>query len=268
MKKIEGFLDYFDNPRQLSQFLRTAKTVQGSHSDDMSESDYMALEEGEDIVIKDFQAKLDALENIQSRFCNAYNVVGSRINMSKAMTGNPKAMLYQEKRQKKSKEITLIIDMTLPSYVPSGTIKEIGGRILSVLQKLMLEGNKIELYACCTGYISQLFSNVMLVKLKNFDECLELSRISYALSNPLFLRHTFFQWNGTDKHIKYKYSMGCSIAFEYTTIELSQAFSIELQRKCLYVSFLNYKEIENWSSDKLYDDLMSKYEVLDKTLNF
>lgn len=268
MKEIKGFLDYFDNPRQLSQFLRTAKTVQGTHGNDMIESDYMALEEGEDIVIKDFQAKLDALENIQSRFCNTYNVVGSRIDMSRAMTGNPKAMLYQEKRQKKSKDITLIIDMTLPWHIPEDTIKEIGGRVLSVLQKLMLEGNKIELYACCTGYINANFSNIMLIKLKNFDEYLELSRISYVLSNPSFLRHTFFQWNGTDKNIKYKRTLGKSMAFEYTITELSQAFSIELQKKCLYVSFLNYEEIDFWSSDKLYDDLMSKYETLDRTLNF
>lgn len=265
MEKIKGFLDQFDSPLQLADFMEQTPGVQEpSEQGLMNENDYKGLREGENVVIEEFQAKLDALENIQSRFVNSYNVVGSRINMSRAMTGNPKSMVYQERRQKKSRDITLIIDMTMPWRIPNGTIKKIGGKVLSALERLSIEGNKIEIYACCTG-ANKGYTNVMLVNLKKMDEQLELSRVSYALSNPNFLRHVFFEWHTKDERIKILNGLGCYLSSHYSTKALSEAFSVELQKKALYISFINYESIDYWSSDALYDDLSKKFDELDKS---
>ena len=267
---MKSFMDSYENPRELAEYLKSAPCVNNwarQYDKSVTQVDYNNLVNGENVVIKDFASKIEALENVQSKFTNVYNVCGSRIDMSRAMTGNPKSMVVTQHRQKKTRDITFVVDMTMPAGVPNGTIREIGSRVLSALERMQLEGNKIALYAVCSGSESKRSSiNAMLVKLKEFGEATELSRLSFALSNPNFLRHVFFEWHKTDKNITMMSGLGHAISFDYTPEELSKAFSYELERKVIYLSFLKYRSLDIWESDKIYEDLLQEFDTLDKTV--
>lgn len=203
----------FDSLWDLSQYIKSAPRtkhneefcIKDSESESASDTKFTgtaSLDAADELLLKGYDAGVDALQNATKKVSRNYKVVttikndvcGFMPNVGAYLTGEPRNMMNITTRRVKaqSKVINLIICITVLGGVAPKTIHEVNGMILRNIIELERGGYNINLYvADLTKYKSK-ESTIIMVKLKSSNERLNLLKVSYPLVHPSFLRRHIF----------------------------------------------------------------------------
>lgn len=263
MDKKECFVDIWEDSISFSDFIEKAVPCNDSFSsqeDDKPESqDFEEMKRGTKQVIRRYKTHLDDIVCESKVNGTTVDIVGSRPIISRVLSGNPYNMYRRYKKESLQMNCNVCIDMSVPWNVSNGTIQEIGERVIATIERLELEGHSLGIIACCGGETDN-FASLMGVKLKEIGMPLELTKISYPLSNPHFLRKFNFYWHCLNKEIKYMPNLGQALTYRHNNLVLSQAISEAVGTKTLYLPFTLFN---GWSEDRIFDHVKKQLEEID-----
>lgn len=263
MNKKECFVDIWEDSVSFSDFIEKAEPCNDSFSsmrDDKPEAeDFEEMKRGTKQVIRHYKTHLDDIVCENKVNGTTVDIVGSRPIISRVLSGNPYNMYRRYKKESLQMNCNICIDMSVPCFTSNGTIQEIGERVIATIERLELEGHSLGIIACCGGETND-FACLMGVKLKEIGMPLELTKISYPLSNPRFLRKFNFYWHCLNKEIKYMPNLGQCLTLRHDKIELNQAISEATGVKTLYLPFTLFG---GWSEDYIFDYVKKQLEELD-----
>lgn len=203
----------FDSLGDLSRYIKSTPRTkhnekQGFNSSESVSRGYIdftgtdSLEAADELLLKGYDAGVDALQNATKNVSRNYKVVttikndvcGFIPNVGAYLTGDPRNMMnITTKRVKaQSKVLNLVVCVTVPGDVSSNTIIDINGKILQNIIELERGGYNVNLYVVDLTKYKKFDSTCIMVKIKSSNERLNLLKVSYPLVHSSFLRRHIF----------------------------------------------------------------------------
>lgn len=148
----------------------------------------------------EIKAELSKLEGIRTKEkkskVKVYSVNGYYPNVSKAIIGNPKCMRKFKKVTSKSKIVEIIWDPGILARESADRITTQGIKLLSKIKELELSGYRVRLMV--QGFKGEYCGNrnlyICRIPIKEENQQLDISRVSYPLANAGMLRKWVFKW--------------------------------------------------------------------------
>lgn len=264
--KKRFFIDLWNDPLEFASFIEKAEPINERYSFyEQYKPDKIDLKRfrvGEYADIERYKCVLDDIVCEDKVASASVDVVGSRPIISRVLAGNPYNMYNRSTKRSVQLNCNILIDMSVSSGVSNGTIKEIGKKVLATIERLELEGHSLGIIAGCSGSIES-FSDLMAVRIKEIGEPLELTKISYPLSNPSFLRRFNFYWHTLYKEIEYMPNLGHPITCDFSQDMLSNEISKAIGEKTLYLPFTLFN---GWREERIFDYIKEQLTELDKNV--
>lgn len=141
-------------------------------------------------------------------------VVGYAPNVPNALLGLPNSMIYTEKVPMKRKAIFLVALIADNCMTSGNSLVKAGVAVLNVINSLELNGYRVELKLMFFNAVSGDEKAQVTVKLKSYNEHLDLLKLSFPLANPAMFRRFGFKWLETvpdlrERHFSSAY--GCTV---------------------------------------------------------
>lgn len=127
----------------------------------------------------------------------AYGVVGSQASVPRYLQGIPTNMVSRQMTYSKQKVVTITKGIAYHQGWSANAILEQSIKALQIIQSLENGGQRVRLnvmWAISNGK----YHTICKVCVKQPDERLSISKMSYALAHPSMLRRHFFKWLETD----------------------------------------------------------------------
>lgn len=121
-------------------------------------------------------------------------VVGYAPNVPNALMGLPNSMIYTEKVKMKSKVVSILYSNTEHCGTSVEKFVKSGVALLNTINALELSGYRVEVKLvffnaiCCDEKLRAF------VKIKNYNEHLDLLKMAFPLANPSMFRRFGFRW--------------------------------------------------------------------------
>lgn len=142
------------------------------------------------------------------------DVVGFAPIVPLAIQGVPNSMINTSIRKVKSKVIDVYYDLTMRCGTSSQDILSYGVKVLGALVKLEMQGYRLNLYAVQT-YSDKSDCDMLIVKVKDAMQPLDLKRVSFPLMHTAFFRAIGFDWYSRTPKGTYRYSYGHNLSAEF-----------------------------------------------------
>lgn len=127
----------------------------------------------------------------------SYGVVGSQASVPRYLQGIPTNMVSRQMTYSKQKVITLTKGISYSCRWSAQAILEQSIKALQIIQALENGGQRVRLNVMwCVS--NGRYHTICKVCVKQPDERLSISKMSYALAHPSMLRRHFFKWLETD----------------------------------------------------------------------
>ena len=263
---VKCFIDIWEDMLEFANFVENAEPCNENYLYERvykpNNIDFERMRCGDEQAIMHYQTILDDITCEDKINGTTIDVVGNRPIISRVLSGNPYNMYKRFRKESLQLNCNICLDMSVSHGVSNGTIKEIGQRVLATIERLELEGHSLGIHAICSGTTSS-FAAIMGVRIKEIGMPLELTKISYPLSNPNFLRRFNFYWHTLYKEIEYMSGLGTPLTVRYTDLELTNAISQALGVKTLYLPFTLFK---GWDENKIFDYIKDKLAEMDEKI--
>ena len=141
------------------------------------------------------------------------DIVGYAPIVPLAVLGVPNSMINSYMKPIKSKVIDVYIDITYSWVDSSERIIKSSSRILSVILKLEQQGYRFNIY-CVKSQADSNDCDMMIVKIKDALQPIDLKRISFPLTHTAFSRVIGWDWYSKFPQGRYRSGYGRSITFE------------------------------------------------------
>lgn len=178
-----------------------------------------------------------------------YDFAGRKPVIQRAVMNNPYAFQNIRKQFKENKFITIIYDQSVPWNYSAQTMIENGKKLIATLKYLEQNGFRIKLYACASALRTEL--NMMLLKLKDFNEPFSTTRIAFSIANPQFLRNAFFAWVDRNPDTQFQGGYGSPAGSYLTSNTMAHELSLMFGSACIVCN--NYMVSEKNFSEKLLE---------------
>ena len=142
------------------------------------------------------------------------NIQGFAPVVPLALKGVPNSMIDMRMTPIKCKVIDVYYDMIVNSGTSTETIIENGQKVLGAIMALEMQGYKFNLYAV-QSYSDNKDCDMLVVKVKNSAQPLDLKRISFPLTHPAFFRVLGFDWYGKFEGARYRTGYGHYVGCEF-----------------------------------------------------
>lgn len=129
----------------------------------------------------------------RKRFSFENSVQGFAPVVPLALMGVPNSMIDMRIRPIKTKVIDIYYDMTVNSGVRPEQILDNGNKILGAIIELEKQGYRFNLYAV-QAFSDRWSADMMIVKVKDARQPLDLKRVSFPLAHTAFFRVIGFDW--------------------------------------------------------------------------
>lgn len=169
------------------------------------------------------------------RFSFQNNLQGFAPIVPLALKGVPNSMLDMQMRPIKAKVIDVYYDMTASCGTDSDAIIKAGQNILGAIIELETQGYRFNLYAC-QSYSETKSCDMLVVKVKDATQPIDLKRISFPLTHTAFFRVIGFDWYSRVPGGKYRSAYGKAIAYELDEQKLKQTAEQLFGKNCIYFS--------------------------------
>ena len=137
--------------------------------------------------------KLKALKEKSVK--NTYDVAGFQCSVPRYLQGIPTNMINQKVVTKKQKIITITKNITYSACVRKETIEQESVKVLQLVNNLEKQGYRVILNV--TMITKSRKENIILcnkVRIKNANERLNLSKVSFPMVHSSYLRRIMFNW--------------------------------------------------------------------------
>lgn len=192
------------NPNMTSKYSETA-TYRFSGTNDYNEAENLLLhgwtEESEKL---NEMLKLKSLKEKSVK--NTYDVAGFQCSVPRYLQGIPTNMINQKVVTKKQKIITITKNISYSTSVSKKNIEKESIKVLQLVNNLEKQGYRVILNVImiCEEY------NVVIcnkVRIKNASERLNLSKVSFPMVHPSYLRRIMFKWIETFEYTTKKFDI-------------------------------------------------------------
>lgn len=169
---------------------------------------------------------------------NIYDVAGFQCSVPRYLQGIPTNMINQKVITKKQKVITITKNISYSTYVRKETIEEESVKVLQLVNSLEKQGYRVILNV--TMICKSKKGGIILcnkVRIKNASERLNLSKISFPMVHPSYLRRILFKWIET---------------FEYTTKSFDTNYGVPVKCEDFNNIIKNNKNDNEYFAEALY----------------
>lgn len=169
---------------------------------------------------------------------NTYDVAGFQCSVPRYLQGIPTNMINQKVVTKKQKVITITKNIAYSAHVKKETIEEESVKVLQLVNNLEKQGYRVILNV--TMIVKSTYGNIILcnkVKIKNANERLNLSKISFPMVHSSYLRRIMFKWIET---------------FEYTTRSFDTNYGTPVKCEDFNNIIKNNKNDNEYFAEALY----------------
>lgn len=184
---------------------------------DMSEANKL-MREGYDVGCEKLYKSISVRCNKQIR-SRELSVIGHTPCVPVYLSGSPLNMIRTECRSVPSKNLTLVYDLGVSSFVSTDSIISAASKVLSVVKELERNNYRVNLYTFI-GTVSHNRAYSCVLKIKDAFQKLNLMMVAYPLVHPSFLRRHLFKWIETfvdDKNIANNY-YGTPISSKFNSL--------------------------------------------------
>lgn len=136
-----------------------------------------------------------------------YDVVGFQASVPRYLQGIPTSMVNKTPTKRKSKTVTIYKSIAYAAKVSKDEILKDSVKFLQIVQEIEKQGVKANVYVIHHGYENKEHL-VNLVKVKSASEKLNISKLSFPLMHPSFLRRIIFRSIETESRLKGRWYIG------------------------------------------------------------
>lgn len=172
------------------------------------------LSEGYQPVVEKLKAEIKA--NVQGnakRVSFRNDIVGYAPVVPLAIMGVPNAMMNSYMKTIKAKVVDVYYDGTFRCGVKSDDILKTGAKVLSVIIELEQQGYRFNLYQA-QGYADGEDCDMLVVKIKDAAQPLDLKRVSFPMTHTAFFRVIGFDWYSKTPRGKFRDAYGHALVDE------------------------------------------------------
>ena len=180
--------------------------------------------------------KLKALKEKSVK--NTYDVAGFQCSVPRYLQGIPTNMINQKVVTKKQKVITITKNISYSAHVRKETIEEESIKVLQLVNSLESQGCRVILNVM----IISKKENIIIcnkVRIKNANERLNLSKVSFPMVHSSYLRRIMFRWIET---------------FEYTTKSFDDTYGSPVKCEDFNDIIKNNKNNNEYFAEASYSD--------------
>lgn len=163
-------------------------------------------------------------QDAQAIVKNIQDVAGYQVNVPLFMTGVPTNMIRQQRTMKKSRVINLVKPMGANAFVSHNEYMKSGIEAMTVVAGLERCGYSVNLYIMSNSARSGCDSISTLVKIKNANERLNVSKLAFYLASVAVHRRFNFTI-----YTKYSEQTGCGRAMKYNATGSTQNHKVASQ---------------------------------------
>ena len=179
-----------------------------------------SYEQALDFMKNGYQPTVDSLRNVfkankngeSTRFAFMNEVQGLAPVVPLALKGVPNCMLNMHMKPIKAKVVDIYYDMVASSGTDSKDIIKAGQTLLGTVVEMERQGYRFNLYAVQT-YSNNSSCDMLVVKVKDARQPLDLKRISFPLTHTGFFRVIGFDWYSKVPDGKYRSCYGCALSY-------------------------------------------------------
>ena len=200
------------------------------------------LKTGYQPAVDSLKAKMKINRNGESkRFAFQNSVAGFAPVVPLALKGVPNCMIDMYIKPIKTKVVDVYYDLTCSAGTSSQTILNNGKVLLSAITELEMQGYRFNLYAM-QSYSDNKSADILVVKIKDASQPMDLKRMSYPLMHTGFFRAIGFDWYSKMPEGKFRGGYGHAMAYEFDGDELDDAAKKLLGENVIYMSGTKIKE--------------------------
>ena len=180
--------------------------------------------------------KLKALKEKSVK--NTYDVAGFQCSVPRYLQGIPTNMINQKVVTKKQKVITITKNISYSAHVRKETIEEESVKVLQLVNNLEKQGYRVILNVTLISKSKK--ENIIIcnkVRIKNANERLNLSKVSFPMVHSSYLRRIMFKWMET---------------FEYTTKSFDVTYGTPVKCEDFNNIIKNNKNNNEYFAEALY----------------
>lgn len=172
------------------------------------------LEKGYQPVVDKLKSAIKAdLTGKGKRISFHNDIVGYAPIVPLAIMGVPNAMINSHMTTIKTKVIDVYYDGTFRCGVSSDDILKTGAKLLSVIISLEQQGYRFNLHQA-QGYADGKDCDMLVVKIKDAAQPLDLKRVSFPMTHTAFFRVIGFDWYSKTPRGKYRSAYGHALVKE------------------------------------------------------
>lgn len=241
-------IERFDSAIEVVEKSRTRKITSSAFEDKTKQplgkfEGVKSFDEALKLMAGGYQPTVDSMRGIfkmsrtgeRKRFTFQNNVQGFAPIVPLALKNVPNSMLDMSMRPIKSKVIDVYCDMTVACRIESSDIIKAGQSILGVIIEMEQQGYRFNLYTCQT-YSDEKGCDMMVVKVKDATQPIDLKRISFPLTHTAFFRVIGFDWYSRVPGGKYRSGYGRAIAYGSTEEQLRKTAEQLFGRNAVYLT--------------------------------
>lgn len=172
------------------------------------------LEKGYQPIVEKLKSNIsENVRGISKRISFSNDVVGFAPVVPLAIMGVPTSMINTRTKPIKAKVIDLYVDITYTSADKSSDIIKSSSRILSVVLKLEQAGCRFNIF-CVKSQSDERDCDMMIVKIKDAAQPVDLKRISFPIAHTAFSRVIGWDWYSRFPKGRYRCGYGSSITLQ------------------------------------------------------
>ena len=202
-----------------------------------------SYEQALDYMKNGYQPTVDSMRGIfkanrngeGTRFSFQNQIQGFAPVVPLALKGVPNCMVNMTMKPIKAKVIDIYYDMTASCSVDSDDIIKAGQTLLGTVIEMERQGYRFNLYAV-QSYTDSTSADMLMVKIKNASQPLDLKRISFPLTHTAFFRVIGFDWYSKVPDGKYRCGYGCALTHSISRKKAEEYFKEMFGKNALYFS--------------------------------
>lgn len=240
-------IERYESAMEVVDKCRSRKITDSSFNDKSKETldgweGVKSYDEAMELMRNGYQPTVEAMRGVfkanrmgeSKRFSFQNNVQGFMPVVPLTLKNVPNAMLDMRMKPIKAKVVDVYYDMTASCGTKSDDIIKAGQNILGAIIELEKQGYRFNLYACQT--YSDEDCDMLVVKVKDATQPIDLKRISFPLTHTAFFRVIGFDWYARVPGGKYRLGYGHGIAYDLNEKQLAQTAEQLFGKNTIYFS--------------------------------
>lgn len=196
-------------------------------------------------MVRDIQKRI---KTNKPRFFN--DVAGFAPVVPLVLSRVPNSMINGRVKPKKTKVIDLYYDATMSCGNSPDTLIEMGMKAVEYILRAEACGYRVRLTAC-QFYYSGNSADVLMVRIKNENQPLNIQRMMFPMFHPAFFRVIGFGWYERCPTSKRRSGYGHCMAYDFDVKKMNEMFEKMIGKHAIYLSAVHIQKVKAQEGETL-----------------